>query len=260
MFSCYSLSMINSFHITNASTTNIDSIMNIENDSFLPGIQEKKSVFLERISAFPEGFFLLKNNQDNIIGYFCSEIWNLSLIKNELKTKQKKESVLLGKNFQNKSHTELELLENNSSPLESKPQKEISLTENKSPTENSLLKNELYISIPNEDYFLLGHNPTTLHNYNGNTLYISSIGIHSSQRGKGLGAFFAKEAVNKVLNLFPCITHGILIVNEKWLGAKKIYEKMGFQDKTVFTDFFHPENLPSENAILMTSKFRDTII
>lgn len=62
----------------------IDSIMKIERAAFIPSIQEKQKTFEERLSVFPQGFFVLADNSDKtvlengkaeIVGYFTSEIW-----------------------------------------------------------------------------------------------------------------------------------------------------------------------------------------
>ena len=61
-------------------------IMNIERQSFIPAIQEKKRVFEKRLKIFPEGFLLLadcsdeavlKNKTALVAGYLCAERWDL---------------------------------------------------------------------------------------------------------------------------------------------------------------------------------------
>ncbi len=66
-----------------AKQADIDAIMQIENESFAPGIREEQKTFETRLGSFPEGFFLLKTGgcfqqspHQNIAGYFCAEIWN----------------------------------------------------------------------------------------------------------------------------------------------------------------------------------------
>ncbi|WP_294428211.1 N-acetyltransferase [uncultured Treponema sp.] len=63
----------------------IFSIMNIERQSFIPAIQEKKRVFEKRLKIFPEGFLLLADCSDEVVlknktalvcGYLCSERWD----------------------------------------------------------------------------------------------------------------------------------------------------------------------------------------
>ncbi|MCR4821738.1 MAG: GNAT family N-acetyltransferase [Treponema sp.] len=62
----------------------IFSIMNIERQSFIPQIQEKKRVFEKRLKIFPQGFLLLadcseeivlKNKSALVCGYLCAERW-----------------------------------------------------------------------------------------------------------------------------------------------------------------------------------------
>lgn len=68
-----------------AKSFDIPEIMKIERAAFIPEIQEKQKTFEERLSVFPEGFFVLADNSDKtvlekgkpeIIGYFTSEIWS----------------------------------------------------------------------------------------------------------------------------------------------------------------------------------------
>lgn len=63
----------------------ISDIMKIERAAFIPAIQEKQKTFEERLSVFPQGFFVLADNSDEtvlqngkaqIVGYFTSEIWS----------------------------------------------------------------------------------------------------------------------------------------------------------------------------------------
>lgn len=68
-----------------AQSFDIDAIMRIERQAFIPSIQEKKSAFEKRIKVFQQGFPILcdcgeKNVKENggalVCGYFCSEIWD----------------------------------------------------------------------------------------------------------------------------------------------------------------------------------------
>lgn len=63
----------------------INAIMNIERQSFIPAIQEKKRVFEKRLKIFPEGFLVLADCSDDVIlknktalvcGYLCAERWD----------------------------------------------------------------------------------------------------------------------------------------------------------------------------------------
>lgn len=79
--------------IRTANLFDIDSIMNIENRSFIPQVREERQVFLRRLEIFPQGFILLVDDSDSfkkhgagtgagngaknntICGYLCTERW-----------------------------------------------------------------------------------------------------------------------------------------------------------------------------------------
>ena len=63
----------------------IDSIMAIERQAFIPQIQEKKKCFEKRLEIFPEGFLILSDASETVVkthgnaltvGYFCCELWD----------------------------------------------------------------------------------------------------------------------------------------------------------------------------------------
>ncbi len=81
LFSAYAFIM----KIVPAEHFDISDIMMIERSAFIPAIQEKQSVFEERMRTFPQGFLLLQDASDETVlkkghaataGYFCSEIWS----------------------------------------------------------------------------------------------------------------------------------------------------------------------------------------
>lgn len=51
--------------------------MELEDGGFHQRIQEDKSVMLERMRHFPEGFLVLANDSDLAMGYLCSELWEV---------------------------------------------------------------------------------------------------------------------------------------------------------------------------------------
>lgn len=58
-----------------ANLCDIDGIMEIEKQSFLPQICEEKKVFEERINFFNKGFLVFVDEDKNICGYICTELW-----------------------------------------------------------------------------------------------------------------------------------------------------------------------------------------
>lgn len=175
--------------VRTANFSDLPGIMEVENNSFIPGIAENIKVFEDRLLTFSAGFFVLveqKNSQEKIAGYFTSEIWN--------KIPEQEEA---------------------------------------------------------SDYFLLGHSAAKLHNVDGNTLYISSIAVSSEYRGKGLGKFLFSECINKIQEKFPQVKQKVLLVNENWKGAKKIYSDYGFEEYCILENFFDSTSGKKSNGILM---------
>lgn len=68
--------------ITEANLTDLSKIMELEDLGFQEGIREKKQVIEERISCFPEGFLVIKDNNE-IMGYISAEIWSYSEFVNK---------------------------------------------------------------------------------------------------------------------------------------------------------------------------------
>lgn len=65
--------------VRTATIDDIDVIMQIEKSSFVPLIQEEKSVFLERINACPQLFLIFyddneNNDNEEIVGYLSAEL------------------------------------------------------------------------------------------------------------------------------------------------------------------------------------------
>ena len=156
----------------------IPAIMAVEHNAFIPEIQEKQKVFEERLSLFPEGFFVLQDTSDEVVlrnkkaltvGYICTEIWG---------------------------------------------------------------------GIGGDDFFSLGHSPKKTHRSDGTVLYVSSIAILSAYRGKGEGEHFFRESVRSICGALPQIQTIVLLVCEDWKGARRIYEKSGFESLRRLEGFF----------------------
>lgn len=65
---------LNNIDLRNACSADIDAVLAVEREAFIPEINESRSVFLERMNVFPEGFFVLLD-EGGVCGYFCCEIW-----------------------------------------------------------------------------------------------------------------------------------------------------------------------------------------
>lgn len=175
-----------------AKSFDIPEIMKIERAAFIPAIQENQKTFEERLSVFPEGFFVLADNSDETVlqngkaqvaGYFTSEIWR-------------------------------EFPEN-------------------------------------DDVFTLGHSALKTHDINGSVLYFSSFAILPVFQGKHLAEPFLTSCLKSVCGSFPAIEKIALLVCEEWLGARHLYEKLGFKQVRVIKDFFPSLKKQKADGIIM---------
>lgn len=67
------------FTIRTANVSDLEKIMEIERDAFIPEIQEDRDVFLERLTTFGRGFLIFETEVDGgkkAAGYFSAELWN----------------------------------------------------------------------------------------------------------------------------------------------------------------------------------------
>jgi len=99
--------------------------------------------------------------------------------------------------------------------------------------------------------FTLGHSIKEQLDLNGNELYISSIGILPQYRSSGYGRKLFNELIIHIKSLFPKVTKGILLINETWVYAMKIYQDFGFQYVCEFPDFFLADDKSKQKAIVM---------
>jgi ribosomal-protein-alanine N-acetyltransferase len=101
------------------------------------------------------------------------------------------------------------------------------------------------------DSFALDHSITKQLKLEGNELYISSIGIFPEYRKYGYGKLLFRELLNRVKISFPLVVKGILLINEEWEQARKLYANNGFHEAAVFNDFFTSNNGTKTKGIVM---------
>lgn len=72
----YSLHNFFMYRIRNAQKSDLDKIMQIESESFIPQISEKLEVFEKRLQFFQKGFLVFEDvSSVEVFGYFSSELW-----------------------------------------------------------------------------------------------------------------------------------------------------------------------------------------
>lgn len=106
-----------------------------------------------------------------------------------------------------------------------------------------------------EKMFVLNHGIEETHNINGTEIYVSSMTIHPQYRGRGLGLILFSECIRRLRRMNPLINSSVLIVNETWGSAKKIYDSLGYVELFRIKDFFTPDNSCPQDAIVMRMDF-----
>ncbi|MGL4986104.1 MAG: GNAT family N-acetyltransferase [Treponemataceae bacterium] len=99
--------------------------------------------------------------------------------------------------------------------------------------------------------FTLGHSAKKTHINEGNTLYLSSMAILPQFRGSGLGKPFFTASMDYISKENPSIKQQVLLVNEEWLPARKIYEHAGFSKLCSFVNFFETAHKKSEGIVMI---------
>jgi ribosomal protein S18 acetylase RimI-like enzyme len=84
-------------------------------------------------------------------------------------------------------------------------------------------------ALPTASRFALGHDIRTHHDArDGTELYISSMTLDPSCRGLGLGRAVLSAVMRQMARESPSLRSAILLVNERWLAARRIYDSLGF--------------------------------
>jgi ribosomal-protein-alanine N-acetyltransferase len=170
-------------YFRNASNSDIEKIMELEDACFNKYTREKKEVYLERINTFPDGFIVMQNKSE-FIGAVSSEIWR-------------------------------------------------------------------YTPYINREIFNLGHSIKETNKPNGNGLYISSIGIFPKYRNHGFGEELFLALIKNIKLKYPNVIYVILLLNEEWKCAKKMYQRNGFKKEYILDGFFTSDDGTKKNGIVM---------
>ncbi len=99
--------------------------------------------------------------------------------------------------------------------------------------------------------FELNHGIAATHREDGDELYVSSMTILPSLRGQGLGRRLFAECIERARSTHSGIFSVLLIVNETWGNARKIYMTEGFIERFRIKGFFTPSDCAPQDAIVM---------
>ncbi|HQR03280.1 MAG: GNAT family N-acetyltransferase [Proteobacteria bacterium] len=103
----------------------------------------------------------------------------------------------------------------------------------------------------NAEWFALGHDIYDRHRPGGRTLYIASMTVAPFSRGGGAGGRFFAACVDHLLRAHPSVERVLLLVNENWQPARRIYESQGFAGIARLPGFFRPDSGVPEDGIVM---------
>lgn len=111
-------------------------------------------------------------------------------------------------------------------------------------------------------FFALSHSASSRHTTTGSVLYISSTGILPKYRGQKIGKRFFLGAVSRLCRNYPAVLTIVLVVNESWQAARKIYQRSGFTEIATIPSFFQTEfrktkRILLQDAIVMTVNVSD---
>lgn len=258
--------------IRKAELSDLDSIMNIEENGFIPEIQEERQVFEARIKACPELFLIFgaancsgtansgeaantngaQNSSDTAntnnattnftpspAGYLCAELMS--------RIPETAQDVALGHTPEGTAAVEDECtpLETPAQPLTAA---QLSVTAVQPLTAVSHLA---ATAQPLSAAQLSATAVQPLTAAQPSILYISSFSLLPQFRGNGNGTKAWNLAMSYFEKHFPHISAYVLLVNKDWPGAAHIYTKSGFKEYKVFKDFFPRQDNSRSDGILM---------
>lgn len=101
------------------------------------------------------------------------------------------------------------------------------------------------------EHFALGHDPVPRHDPAGTALYLASMTVDPGSRGAGLGSRLFNDGIRLIRGAAPGVLVEVLVVNELWTGARRIYEAAGFSAYGVIDSFFAKPDGTSSAGIAM---------
>lgn len=179
----------------------IPAVMTIEHNAFIPQIQEKRRVFDARLQLFPQGFFVLVDTSDTVI--------------------QEHGSALTAGYFTSELWSSVPV-----------PQHDQALEAGVVPVLQPKLEKAL------TKQFALGHKMHATHQKSGSVLYVSSVALLQQYRGRGLGEAFFRASLSALCGAQSHIQSVVLLVNEEWQSARRMYDALGFVPLYALPEFF----------------------
>ncbi|GAA5165844.1 GNAT family N-acetyltransferase [Viridibacterium curvum] len=99
--------------------------------------------------------------------------------------------------------------------------------------------------------FALGHDIRARHVPTGRVLYIASMTLMPAFRGRGLGGELLESGIAHIMTRHPQLREALLLVNETWTFARRIYTAAGFTECGRLPGFFQPDAHTAQDGIVM---------
>lgn len=107
------------------------------------------------------------------------------------------------------------------------------------------------LSPENTGRFDLGHSIDQYHDIQGTVLYVASMTVHPGTRGQGRGRLLFSAALTHWKKCFPRVRQVVLIVNETWTEAQRIYRGAGLVVVGRLPQFFQVTGQKPTDALIM---------
>jgi len=104
------------------------------------------------------------------------------------------------------------------------------------------------------EHFALGHSVRERFVPDGDELYISSLAVSPSHRGKKYGDSLLQALLGRISASCQNVSRFILLVGSEWHGARRIYERKGFEYICEFKDFCGGRSVPPYSGLVMVKE------
>jgi ribosomal-protein-alanine N-acetyltransferase len=101
------------------------------------------------------------------------------------------------------------------------------------------------------EQFSLGHSAAGRLDREGEALYLSSIALSPAARGRGIGKRLFRALPEYLRGEFPRLRETVLLVNETWSAARRLYQSEGFTEAARFPGFFKGDDGTPQDGIVM---------
>lgn len=98
--------------------------------------------------------------------------------------------------------------------------------------------------------FTLGHDIRQRHDEQGALLYVASMTLAPDRRGGGLGLALLETSLARIAAGHPALRATLLLVNEDWEPARRVYARAGFVEVARLPGFFRSAAAARDGLVL----------